>query len=231
MKKILLVDDVKLLLEIQKKILANSQVHILTANDGVEALDTARRERPDLIIMDNYMPNMDGLTCCRALKQDPLLAGIPVIMSTNATRETDVKEYRDAGCEGILSKPINSKIFLNTVKKHIPDIERRSIRVPVKLDVQVQHNDSRFTVPTENLSMNGLFALTDRTVAPDDEVRLLIRLPDTSAPIEIKSRVVWKRSGSRPGFGAEFMEVTGQGITMIRVNELKSFLGSHPTDN
>lgn len=226
MKKILLVDDVKLLIEIQKKFLANSHVQVLVANDGLEALETARRERPDLIIMDKYMPNMDGLTCCRVLKKDPLLGNIPVIMSTNATRGSDAKEYMDAGCADILAKPIDCKLFLNAIKKYMPDIERRSIRVPLELYVELQHNGSCYTVPTENLSLNGLFAVTDAKVSVQDEVRLSIRLPESTVPIEIKSRVVWQRNSSKPGFGVEFMEVIGQGISMLRVSELKSFLGT-----
>lgn len=227
MKKILLVDDVKLLLEIQKKFLANSYVQILTANDGVEALETARKELPDLIIMDKYMPNMDGLTCCKFLKSDPLLAGIPVIMATNATRSSDTQEYMDAGCADFLAKPIDGKLFLNAIKKHIPDIERRSARVPLRLEVQMQHNNDIYTVPTEDLSLNGLFVVTDVKMAVHDDVRFSIRLPDYSVPIEIKSRVVWQRNSAKPGFGVEFMEVVGQGISMLRVSELKSFLGAY----
>ncbi|NVO00405.1 MAG: response regulator [Geobacteraceae bacterium] len=226
MKKILLVDDVNLLIEIQKKFLANSYVQVFTANDGVEALETARRERPDLIIMDKYMPNMDGLTCCKFLKSDPLLAGIPVIMSTNATRSSEAQEYLDAGCVDILAKPIESKLFLNAIKKHIPDIERRSVRVPLHLDVQMQHNNAVYTVSTEDLSLNGLFANTDIKVSVHDEVRFSIILPDHSVPIDIKTRVVWQRNSAKPGFGAEFMEVVGQGISMLRISELKSFLGA-----
>lgn len=225
MKKILLVDDVKLLLEIQKKFLASSYVQILTANDGVEALDAIRRESPDLVIMDKYMPNMDGLTCCQHIKQDPLLAHIPVIMASNATTGDEVQEYLAAGCADVLSKPIDGKLFLNAIKKHIPDIERRSVRVPVRLQVQMHHNGVTHSVPTENMSLNGIFALTDAAIAVHDEVEFAFKLPDHDVPIEIRSRVVWRRESSAPpGIGAEFMEVTGQGISMLRVSELKSFL-------
>lgn len=232
MRKILLVDDVKLLLEIQKKFLASSYVHVLTANDGSEALETARREIPDLIVMDKYMPTMDGLTCCRKLKEDPSLSHIPIIMSTNATRGTDAEEYKAAGCADILSKPIDCKLFLNAIRKHIPDIERRSVRIPLQLEMQLQHKGADYRVPTENLSLNGLFALTDLDVAVNDEVKFTFVLPELQVPMEVKSRVVWQRTGGRdPGFGAEFMEVTGQGISMLRVSELKAFLGSITAGN
>src|SRR6185369_2073121 len=97
MKKILLVDDVRLLLDIQKRFLASSQVRILTAGDGAEALEIVRLEHPDLIIMDKYMPKMNGLDCCVAIKADQSIAHIPVIMSTNAARQADARSICGQG--------------------------------------------------------------------------------------------------------------------------------------
>lgn len=227
MKKILLVDDVKLLLEIQKKYLSASLVQILTACDGHEALEIARKELPDLIIMDNYMPRMDGITCCQLLKKTPDLAHIPVIMATNSTRGSDLQEYLSAGCVEVLSKPIDCKLFLNAIKKYIPDIDRRSARIPITIDLRILSRDSNYSVLTENLSFSGLFAAADMNVSVDDEIKLTFVLPERNVPIEIKGRVVWqRRNGASAGFGVEFVEVTGQGISMLRVSELKSFVTS-----
>jgi len=226
-KKILLVDDVKLLIEIQKNFLASSYVTVLTANDGVEALETARRERPDLIIMDKYMPNMDGLTCCKKLKEDPSLAHIPIIMATNATRDEDAREYRSVGCADILSKPINSKVFLATIKKYIPDIECRNIRIPLKIGTNMHHGGASYSVLTQNLSLTGLFAVTEIKPSVDDEIRFSFTLPGLTVPLEVKGRVVWHgSSGGEKGVGVEFKEVTGQGMAMLRISELKSFINS-----
>jgi len=227
MKKILLVDDVKLLLEIQKKFLATSYVEVLTANDGAEAFEVARRERPDLIIMDKYMPNMDGLTCCKMLKDNPALAHIPVIMATNATRDADTREYLAAGCADILSKPIDGKLFLNAIKKHIPDIERRNVRVAVQIELEMHHNGASYSAPTENLSLNGLFAVTEIKTTIGDEVRFTFLLPERTVPMEVKGRIVWQgKIDKKSGFGVEFVEVTGQGMPMLRLSELDAFIKS-----
>ena len=227
MKKILLVDDVKLLLEIQKKFLASSSVNIITANDGKEALEKARTERPDLIIMDKFMPVMDGLDCCRAIKADPAIARIPVIMASNATREEDISQYLDAGCSDVLAKPLDGRVFLNAIKKHIPDIERRGVRIPVELEMSILANNYIYDARTENISVNGVFAVTDIKADVNDDVRLSFRLPESEVPTEVKGRVVWERRASGGhGVGIEFMEVIGQGISLLRVNELKSFINS-----
>lgn len=224
MKKILLVDDVKLLIEIQKRFLTSSYVEIFEASDGEEAISVVNRVHPDLIIMDKYMPNMDGLTCTRKLKADPATAHIPVIMVTNATQGSDRQDYLSAGCSDVLAKPIDAKMFLNAIKKHIPDIERRSIRIPLNIQTKVDYNSDSFYVVTENLSLNGLFVLSDRTIPINEQIKISFVLPDKDIPIEIKSRVVWNRGGNSPGFGVEFMEVVGQGISMLRISELKEFL-------
>lgn len=225
MKKILLVDDVRLLLDIQKRFLASSHVQVLTAGDGEEALEIARLEHPDLIIMDKYMPKMNGLDCCIAIKADPSIAHIPVIMSTNAARPADAEEYMMAGCSDILSKPIEAKTFLNMIRKYIPDIDRRSVRLPHALEMKIATGDDVLDSCSENISVNGTFAVSDLKVSINDELSFSFILPGNDTPMRVRGRVVWLRNGGdAPGFGVEFLEVTGEGMPMLRVGELKKFI-------
>jgi CheY-like chemotaxis protein/Tfp pilus assembly protein PilZ len=227
MKKILLVDDVRLLLDIQKRFLASSQVQILTAGDGEEALEAARQERPDLIIMDKYMPKMNGLDCCIAIKADPFISHIPVVMSTNAARQADAEEYMRAGCADILSKPIEGKTFLNTIRKYIPEIDRRGVRLPHAMEIKIASCNGIHDASSENLSHNGLFAVSDMNVSINDELSFSFMLPGCNTPMRVRGRVVWLRKGDAPpGFGVEFMEVTGEGMPMLRTGELKQFIKS-----
>jgi len=227
MKKILLVDDVRLLLDIQKRFLASCQVQVLTAGDGEEALEIVRLEHPDLVIMDKYMPKMNGLDCCIAIKADPSIAHIPVIMSTNAARQADAEEYVRAGCSDVLSKPIEAKTFLNMIRKYIPEIDRRSVRLPHTMEMQITSGNAVLDSCSENLSLNGTFAVSDLNVSINDELSFSFTLPGNDAPMRVRGRVVWLRNGGdAPGFGVEFMEVTGEGMPMLRVGELKEFIKS-----
>lgn len=81
--KILLVDDVNMFLELQKTFLKLSSVHLFTAQDGVEALQVMRKERPSLVFMDLHMPRMDGAECCARMKADAESKAIPVVMITS----------------------------------------------------------------------------------------------------------------------------------------------------
>ena len=128
--KILLVDDTRLVLELEKSFLKLSHVDVLTAMNGVEALEMIRKDPPDLIFMDMNMPIMDGITCCTQLKADPFMCSIPVIMLTTAGREGDRERASQAGCDGFLTKPIDRREFLEIARQYADAVDRRDIRVP-----------------------------------------------------------------------------------------------------
>jgi CheY-like chemotaxis protein/Tfp pilus assembly protein PilZ len=233
MNQILLVDDVKLLLEFQKKFLASSSVHILTACDGIEALEVAHRERPDLIVMDKYMPKMDGIACCSTLKSDPMLKHIPVIMVSNAARPADIEEYTRIGCSDYLAKPIDGKLFLNTIKKYLPAIERRGARVICRAAVQLTRNGAVHPVMSEDISMGGIYLVTDLPIISGEELQLSFVLPRSQVPTEVRGKVTWVNrnsvsggKGSLPGVGVEFIEITGSGIPLLRRSELTTYVSS-----
>src|SRR5512146_2027805 len=95
--KILLVDDNRLFLEMEKEFLQPCAVMIYTARDGREALELVRMVRRDLIFMDLQMPETDGAECCAILKGDPDMKGIPVVMVVTTERDDDMLRCRRAG--------------------------------------------------------------------------------------------------------------------------------------
>ncbi len=97
-------------------LLGNFGHRLLQANDGVEALELARTELPDLIITDILMPRMDGFTLIRRLRAEPLLAGVPVIFQTANYFESEVRRLAQAsGIRFILGKPADPQEILRTV--------------------------------------------------------------------------------------------------------------------
>lgn len=233
MDKILLVDDVRLLLELQKRFLASSPVQILTAHDGLEALEVARRELPQLIVMDKYMPNMDGLSCCREIKGDPDLRHIPVVMVSNAVHDEEIEEFRTMGVDAYLSKPIAGKQFLSTIRRYVPSVERRSPRVPCRVSVQLTAGGVSHAGLSEDIGTGGMYVATFHPFSRGDELSLSFVLPGGSVPIEARGRVAWVNGGDPPvkpslppGIGIEFIEITGSGMTLVRTGELKSFIAA-----
>ena len=82
-EKILLVDDVRLFLELEKTFLRRVVCEILTASSGEEALEVLRLERPALIVLDDQMPGIGGLETCRRIKSDPDLRSTIVLMASS----------------------------------------------------------------------------------------------------------------------------------------------------
>lgn len=114
-KRVLVVDDEKGVRRLVCQILRHDYT-ILEAQDGEEAVNMAHSQEPDLIIMDMMMPKMDGLTACRAIKQDQATKGIVVVMLTAIDYDLNRKLAENiAGTDGYITKPFNSQELLSTV--------------------------------------------------------------------------------------------------------------------
>jgi CheY-like chemotaxis protein len=106
-KKILLVDDSSTVILMEKMILAKGPYDIVTARDGVEGVAKAKSEKPDVILLDVMMPNLDGLSACAAIRNDEATANIPIIMVTTRGEEHNMETAFRNGCTDYVTKPIN----------------------------------------------------------------------------------------------------------------------------
>ena len=123
-KRILLVDDAKTSIMMEQMILSRGTYEFLTAQDGLEAVDLAVRELPDLILMDIMMPKMDGLEACRQLKERDETRDIPIIMVTTRGEAESIEKGFKSGCCDYVAKPINSNELLSKVRKHLGELEQ-----------------------------------------------------------------------------------------------------------
>jgi two-component system, OmpR family, alkaline phosphatase synthesis response regulator PhoP len=107
-KKILLVDDHESVLVVLEGLLTQPSVELFRAGCGEEALQVARCEHPDLVVLDVCMPGMDGLEVCDLIKSDPDLAGTRVILMSAVLGEGSVRDGgEEVGADGYLGKPFN----------------------------------------------------------------------------------------------------------------------------
>ena len=119
-KKILLVDDSCTARLVNRMIFSQkSNYTLISAVDGKEAVERAREEKPDLILMDIVMPRMTGLEACRALKKDQVTSKIPVILLTTRGEEQYVQEGYASGCSDYLTKPVNDVELLDLLKAYL----------------------------------------------------------------------------------------------------------------
>jgi two-component system alkaline phosphatase synthesis response regulator PhoP len=115
-KTILVVDDEEDILELVKYNLTRDGYHVLCAATGEEAINTARRNLPDLIILDLLLPGIDGLEVCKLLKNDPKTEYIPIIMLTAKGEEADVVSGLEIGADDYITKPFSPKVLTARVR-------------------------------------------------------------------------------------------------------------------
>ena len=120
-KRILVVDDEATIARIVEMNLVREGYEVMKASNGVEGLEAARRERPDLILLDVQMPQMDGLEMLAQMKADNELAGIPVIMLTAQSAREDLARGLDAGAEYYVTKPIDPALLLGMIGRFFED--------------------------------------------------------------------------------------------------------------
>ncbi len=114
--KVLVVDDSGTMRSIQKKILAGLGImNVVEAGDGAQAIVTATKEKPDLIMMDWNMPNLSGIEALKKMKADPALKAIPVIMVTSESEKSHIMEAISSGAANYVVKPFNA----DTIKEKL----------------------------------------------------------------------------------------------------------------
>ncbi len=115
-KSIVLVDDEPIVCETVKITLSSRGYKIKTVEDPTDAMDAIRKAKPDLVILDLYMPHIDGASLCRQLKEDPELRDIPVLFFSGSSKPVDVMSGLKAGGYDYVAKPIDGEELLVKVE-------------------------------------------------------------------------------------------------------------------
>ncbi|MEW6008553.1 MAG: response regulator [Candidatus Omnitrophota bacterium] len=118
-KRILVVDDEPDFLMAIKAMLEANNFTVLTAVDGQEGLNLARREKPDLIVLDLMLPKMDGYKVCRFLKFDEKYQKIPIIMLTARGQEEDKQLGKEMGADFYIVKSERPEVLLDKIKEFL----------------------------------------------------------------------------------------------------------------
>ncbi len=122
-KKILLVDDSATTLMMEQMVLRTQAYQIVTAKNGLEAVTAAAVEKPDLILLDVVMPEMNGFEACRRIRQEGESRNVPIIMVTTKAQEHNVETGYQSGCSDYITKPINGTELLAKVRTWLEGAE------------------------------------------------------------------------------------------------------------
>ncbi|UCF90319.1 MAG: response regulator [Desulfobacterales bacterium] len=189
-RTVLVVEDNELNMKLVRDLLKIAKYNVLEATDAESGCQMAREHSPALILMDIQLPGMDGLSATRLIKADPVLKAIPVIALTSYAMQGDEDKAREAGCDGYIAKPIDTRNFLKKVDSFLAP---RANTRPFK---QANHKNRILIVDDEPLNVklleakltadkyefsrafNGEQALEKAEVESPDLILLDIMMPD-----------------------------------------------------
>ena len=120
-RTVLYVEDNEFNRKIVRDLLARTSYRLLEAPDGEAGVSLARRELPDLIVMDIQLPRMSGLDATRALRADPATAHVPIIVITSFALSGDDQKVKEAGATAYLAKPYSPRELLETIRRLAPE--------------------------------------------------------------------------------------------------------------
>ncbi|MFQ5848151.1 MAG: response regulator [Candidatus Methylomirabilales bacterium] len=137
--RILVADDSATIQKVVELTLSRVGVELIQARSANEAMQKAREEKPDLMLIDHAMPDQSGQDLCAALRQDAQLASVPIIFMTGASAPVDEEEARRAGATDMVAKPFESQVLIGKVKQllRVPMAEQAALA-----DVESQPGDA-----------------------------------------------------------------------------------------
>lgn len=138
-----MIEDNRTNLELMVYLLSTCGHEVLAAHEGAEGLEKAKAEKPDLILLDIHMPQMDGYEVARRLRADPRSSTIPLVAVTALAMVADREKILASGFNGYIAKPIEAELFLSQVNAFLPALAQRAAAAstdPVQKQQSPQNN-------------------------------------------------------------------------------------------
>ncbi len=208
--KLLIVDDMNSYLDLEKTFLNRAYCELLTASTGLEAIKVAQNSKPDLIVLDVEMPEMNGIEATRILSSTPGLKDIPIVMLSSTERD---KESIGAGAKAFYKKPVSQDEFLRMVRRFVPLKVREDPRKPLGVQCGFTCDGNEGRGELADLSVSGALLLSTVDLSIGDKLQLSFKLPGDEA-VEVVAHVV--RTAPPRGYGLGFLAVSGENNESIR---------------
>jgi uncharacterized protein (TIGR02266 family) len=220
---LLVVDEIRWFRELGESFLARSG-RVISCGSSDQALEIARRERPDVVITDLDMPDRDGVELCSAIRSDPVLAYTPVVIVTGSRDPADHARAIRAGATDVLAKPLTRIALIESVAR-LTRFQEPQGRPRVDLAMPVKIDGADVWGTLRNLSRGGAFLETPAPLPSRGEVALEFQLPDAPRAVRSTAQVVWTRPARSRG-------AVGQGVRFLSldresIHALEQFVFAH----
>jgi uncharacterized protein (TIGR02266 family) len=209
-RTILVVDDLPMFRDLESVFLSRYG-RVLTAADGAEALEKVRRERPDVVILDFHLPDIDSATLCRRIQSLYPEGREPFIVGICNGDSADYERAIRAGVADVLSKPLSRVSLVETVSRFVRFPELRGLaRIGQAATVRVIMDRQEHWGTMRNLSRGGMYLEASWAAPPEAEMQLEFRLPEVGKILAPTGKVVWSQTrwnGTAAGMGVRFLRL------------------------
>jgi len=167
---ILIVEDSPTQTKLLRFILEENGYSVNSANNGVKALECVRQRKPNLIITDIVMPEMDGFALCKAIKSDPDLKSIPIMLLTSLSDPQDVIKGLQAGADNFLTKPYEDTFLISRIQYIFENYELRK-RKSSNADIEIVFEGQKYFINSDRMQIVDLLLSTyDNAVQKNNEL-------------------------------------------------------------
>lgn len=212
--KIMVVDDDEIVARTIERTLRAGGFQVVVVHSGVEALRAARRNPPDLMVLDVLMPGMDGYEVCRQVREDPLLRDLPVLFLTAKGKEEDRIAGLQAGADDYIGKPFN----LDELYLRVRAILRRTRRFE-ESETPALLSAGEYSLDTRSYEIAGPQGITSLTPVQFDLLYHLMSHPDQVFSPERLLQEVW-----------DYPHDTGSpDLVRVHIKNLRSKIEINPT--
>lgn len=187
---VLIADDLKLFLEIEKTYLQRGGFEVVTASSGPEAVQLASARPPHLILLDLEMPGMNGAEACAALRKVEALKATPIIVMSATGSAANRERCLKAGCTEFVAKPEKPEELLGLVARLLTVKKREARRITVVFNVTGTHGTRQVIGQARDLSSGGLLLETPTALAVGSVLDVEFYLPGTRAQVKVKAKVM-----------------------------------------
>lgn len=211
-KVILLVDDSKLILQMEEALLATSGFNFYKAANGKEALELVKRHKPALVLLDFFLPDLNGDEVAKQIRSEPETATTSILVVTTGGSEEQKQKCFEAGCNDFIAKPIDSGLLKLKVDRLVNIAPRAPYRILVKIaQAGSDHRDFVFG-SSVNISETGIMVESDKKFDVGTEIDVQFYVSNISEPLRATGVVV--RSQKKG-----FRKMTAYGITFSDISD------------
>ncbi len=233
MRRILVIDSANLFIQYVELVVSRYGYETRGAGSAREALETLAKERFDLVIAQENLPDMAWSDFCRKVATESDRVDVPVVVLSS-----DPASFDDQGCQGIIvagvrTRPISMRDLITVIQEHLPyKNKRRGIRAHLAMKAMIREGDEFTPCQVLNLSAGGVFVMKKDPLPLGRDVHLLLSPHDMETPLEVRGKVVYveeKARGKHPrGMGIQFGELktdTREKLNRYLEDHVSSILG------